>query len=186
MKKTILLSLFSLIMTSSLVWAQSDDLPIDAATQKITYSEVVQVSTQLKKGTIYDRAVAWAMTNKYKITKMDKTNSVLGCVGSIKVTYPGPRVGMNDTGFLVFDIIVDGKDGRYKYTYTNFRHEGHKGKGNGGALELPKAECGKYVLPDHGWAKIKKDAPKLIQDVITDMKVSIEPQSTPAPKKEDW
>jgi hypothetical protein len=184
MKNTILLTLFAFLFIS--FGASAQELPIDATTQKITYSEVVQTSATLKKSTIYDRALAWAMKNKYKITKMDKANHILGCEGSIVITYPGPRVGMNDTGFLKFDIIIDAKDGRYKYTYTNFRHEGHKGKGNGGVLELAKAECGKYVLPDNGWAKIKKDTPRITEDVITDMKVSIEPQAAPAPKKENW
>ena len=184
MKNTILFIVFALLFKSYNASAQ--EFPIDASTHKITYSEVVQTSASLKKGTIYDRALSWAMNNKYKITKMDKANSILGCEASIVMNYPGPRVGMNDTGFIKFDILIDGKDGRYKYTYTNFRHEGHKGKGNGGVLELPKAECGKYVLPDNGWAKIKKETPRITENIITDMKVSIEPQGTPAPKKTEW
>jgi hypothetical protein len=186
MKKTFRLGLFVYLISTSLSWAQDSELPVDPETQKITYTEVVQIDSKTSQGTVYDRALSWAMNNKYKITKMDKTNGVLGCEGSINITYPGPRVGMNDNGFIKFDVTITSKGGRYKYVMTNFRHEGHKGKGNGGALELAKAECGKYVLPDNGWLKIKKDTPALMNKVITDLKVSIEPQSTPSQQKEDW
>jgi hypothetical protein len=186
MKKTFLLGLFVYLISTHVSWAQDTELPVDPETKKITYTEVVQIDAKTSQGTVYDRALAWAISNKYKVTKMDKANGVFGCEGSINITYPGPRVGMNDNGFIKFDITITSKGGRYKYIMTNFRHEGHKGKGNGGALELAKAECGKYVLPDNGWFKIKKDAPALVNKIITDLKVSIEPQSTPPAKKEDW
>lgn len=186
MKKTFFLHLFALLTISSLSWAQTSELPIDPESNKITYSEVVAITSKVDQNGVYDRALSWAMNNKYKVTKMDKANGIVGCEGSINVTYPGPRVGMNDNGFIKFDVTVSSKGGRYKYVMTNFRHEGHKGKGDGGALELAKAACGKYVLPDNGWNKIKKDAPALINKVITDLKVSIEPQGTAPAKKEEW
>jgi len=186
MKKIFVWSLLGLLLTTGLSHAQSTELPIDAETKKITYTEVVQVNSKLTHSTVYDRALSWAMNNKYKITKMDKVNGTIGCEGSIVIDYPGPRVGMNDTGFLKFNVTITCKNGRYQYVMTNFRHEGHKGKGNGGPLELPKAECGKYVLPDNGWAKIKKDTPRLMDNTIADLKVSIQPQAEAPAKKQDW
>ncbi len=186
MKKTFFLALLGLVLYSGLAVAQSTELPIDAETKKITYSEVVQTNPNFSHTTIYDRALSWAMNNKYKITKMDKHNGIIMCEGSIVITYPGPSVGKNDTGFLKFNVTITCKNGRYQYVMTDFHHEGTKGKGNGGVLELPKAACGKYVLPDNGWAKIKKDTPRLMEMTIADLKVSIDPQAPAPAKKENW
>ncbi len=186
MKKTSALIALLLLFTVTGVKAQTaEGLPVSNETQKILYTEVVKVLDNSNKGLIYDRAFSWAQNNKYRITQMDKENGVMSCEGSFPVTYPGPRVGMNDNGVVKFTVTVNAKDGRYKYDITNFKHEGGKGKGNGGALELKSAECGKFVLPDGGWAKIKKDTAAKMKEVINDLQLSISPQGE-APVKSDW
>lgn len=183
-KKSALIALL-MFFVCTLVNAQTEGLPVSNETQKILFTEVIKVTDNSNKSIIYDRAFSWAQTNKYKITQMDKTNGVLSCEGSFLVTYPGPRVGMNDNGVVKFTVTINAKDGRYKYDITNFKHEGGKGKGNGGALELKSAECGKFVLPDSGWAKIKKDTAAKMKEVINDLQLSISPEGD-APVKSDW
>ena len=186
MKKTSALIALLALFTCTVVKAQTaEGLPVSNETQKILYTEVIKVTDNSNKTAIYDRAFSWAQNNKYKITQMDKENGVMSCEGSFPVTYPGPRVGMNDNGVVKFTVTVNAKDGRYKYDITNFKHEGGKGKGNGGPLELKSAECGKFVLPDGGWAKIKKDTAAKMKEVINDMQLSISPQGE-APVKSDW
>ncbi len=170
----------------SVGFAQNNELPIDPTSNKINFNEVVKVNESTKANDIYDRAFAWVQSKKYKMISSDKASGTIVCEATAPVVYPGPRVGMNDKGIVKFIITISAKDGRYRYEMTNFKHEGAGGKGNGGNLELAKAECGKYVLPDAGWAKIKKDTPAIVKDIITDLKVGIEPQGAPAPLKSDW
>jgi hypothetical protein len=185
MKKTSALIAYLMFFASTLAMAQTPELPINPDTKKIYYGGVEKTSDNINKDAIYDRAFSWAQNNKFRITQMDKANGVMTCEGAFPVTYPGPRVGMNDNGLVKFTVTVNAKDGRYKYEITNFKHEGAKGKGNGGPLESKSAECGKFVLPDGGWAKIKKDTANKMTDIINDLKASISPQGN-APAKEDW
>lgn len=185
MKKISAMIASLMLFACTVVRAQTEVLPVNNETQKILYTEVIKVTDNSKKDVIYDRAFSWAQNNKYRITQMDKGNGVMNCEGSFPVTYPGPRVGMNDNGMVKFAVTVNAKDGRYKYDITNFKHEGGKGKGNGGPLENKSAECGKFVLPDSGWAKIKKDTAAKMKEVINDMQLSISPAGE-APMKSDW
>jgi Domain of unknown function (DUF4468) with TBP-like fold len=186
MKKTAPLITSLLLLFCSFAMAQTTEtLPVNAETKKIQYSEVEKTNDNTNKDVIYDRAFSWAQNNKFRITQMDKANGVMTCEGSFLVTYPGPRVGMNDNGVIKFTVTVNAKDGRYKYDIINFKHEGGKGKGNGGPLENKSAECGKFVLPDGGWAKIKKDTAIKMKALISDLKASISQQGE-APVKSDW
>jgi hypothetical protein len=185
MKKTSAFIASLMLFAFTSVLAQSDELPVSSESKKILYTEVIKVLDNSNKTVIYDRAFSWAQNNKYRIIQMDKENGVMSCEGSFPVTYPGPRAGMNDNGSVKFTVTVNAKDGRYKYDITNFKHEGAKGKGNGGALENKSAECGKFVLPDGGWAKIKKDTAAKMKEVINDLQLSISPQGE-TPTNSDW
>jgi hypothetical protein len=141
-------------------YAQTE-LPIDAASGKILYKNTIEVKG-VKKDALYARAVKFA-TGKYKITSMKKTEGVFSFVGSFIVQYPGATSGLTDKGYVEFVVKLQCKDGKYTYTYTDFKHVGDKGKGNGGKLEADMSECGKLILPKAGWDKIKKDTPDGVQ-----------------------
>jgi hypothetical protein len=166
--KKILVFIFSLIAFSM----QAQELPMDAATKKYTYTETVAVAGQ-KKASIYANAYAWGTSNKYLIKKLDKVNGVFACEYFFKVQYPGATTGLTDKGTVHFTITIACKDGSYTYTITDFNHKGDKGKGDGGPLEAQTAACGKLVLPNHGWAKIKEEAPKPMPDFIEKMKTAM-------------
>ncbi|HSZ25206.1 MAG TPA: DUF4468 domain-containing protein [Cytophagaceae bacterium] len=155
MKNRIFILRFLLLITSG-AFAQSE-LPVDAGTGKITYSETVEAAG-VKKDVLYSRATKFA-TGKYKITGLKKAESILLFIGSFIVNYPGATSGLTDKGTVEFLVKITCKNGAYTYEYTDFRHLGDKGKGNGGKLEAPMSECGKLVLPKAGWDKIKKDTP---------------------------
>jgi hypothetical protein len=164
--KTLILILTALILASSAI-AQSD-LPIDAATGKITYQETVAVSGA-KKDVLYGRAVKFA-TGKYKITGLKKAEGIFSFMASFQVFYPGATTGLTDKGTIEFTVKITCKDGHYTYHYTDFHHMGDKGKGNGGKLEAPMSECGKLVLPKPGWEKIKKEIAPGVERFTADLK----------------
>jgi hypothetical protein len=165
--KTFILILNIVLVIAMKATAQTD-LPIDAATGKITYQETVAVSGA-KKDVLYNRAVKFA-TGKYKITGLKKAEGIFSFTGSFLVFYPGATTGLTDKGTVEFTVKITCKDGHYTFHYSDFHHMGDKGKGNGGKLEAPMSECGKLVLPKPGWEKIKKDTPTGVQNFTEQLK----------------
>jgi hypothetical protein len=166
MKTLILISTILLSLVLNAI-AQTE-LPIDAATGKITYQETVAMSGA-KKDVLYNRAMKFA-TGKYKITGLKKAEGIFVFTASFPVLYPGATSGLTDRGTVEFSVKITAKDGQYTFHYSDFHHVGDKGKGNGGKLEAPMSECGKLILPKGGWDKIKKDTPAGVQQFTEQLK----------------
>jgi hypothetical protein len=173
--KTIFLGLFGIILS---VCAFAQDLPIDATSKKITYSESVDVA-DVKSSVFYSRIEAWAKAKKYELPTT-KQPMVFKCKGLITTTYPSVKIGMQETGTIAFDLTVLVKDGKYKYTITNVRHEGIKGRASGGPLETAECAAGRQAISNAGWLKIKADAADMIPKAIEEMKIAMTGSSTPS------
>ena len=171
MKKYVPTTLF-LLLVALFVQAQDVTLPVDRSTKKITFSETISFGGA-KKDALYNRAVDWGKIRAFKVTALKKAEGIYGCTGAFKVEYPGATAGLNNKGTVQFDIKIVCKNGSYTYTFTNFRHLGEKGNGNGGKLENDNAECGKLILPKAGWNKIKSAVEPEVNKIIQDMKLAI-------------
>lgn len=170
-----ILSLFAVQLT----FAQ---LPVDTATKKVTYSEVVEVPGATKD-VLYTRAKNLNMLRE-NVKADNKTEGTYSYKGKVAVKYPAPQVGMQHSGFVNYVVTVFVKDGKYKYTISDFTHESDKG--NGGKLEGKLPECNKFVLTANGWAAIKTQTDDAMKRLITSIKTNMNPTGDVPKNTGDW
>lgn len=160
--KARLILLSSMLLATAAGYAQK--LPVDSETQKITYTEVVEIPGA-KKDDLYSKAKAWFVTatgaTKLALELEDKeTGKLLGKVNnSVKVK--NPPMGMYEVGFVNYTISIIVKDDKYKYTFTDFNHEsgGMKDVTSSGPLENKKSGARPMTggMPTgYQWGKIKE------------------------------
>jgi hypothetical protein len=103
-------------------YSQSNALPVDEKTQLITYQEVV--TEEGNKEVFYIRAVEWI--NQYYKNPMDVTKTRQAESGLIKGVHRFRIENTNedgsktDAGTIQYDFTLDFKEGRYRYTLTEF------------------------------------------------------------------
>ncbi len=164
-----------------LVFAQNNP-PIDETTKKISFTEVVNVDKG-EKSKMSTKAKQWAESKGYVIKSI--TLESMNATGKLNVSYPSVVKGKMENGQVKFDIIIQFKDGKYKYNFTNFIHEGLKGKSNGGALELVEAECGRAQIANGSWNKIKSDTFVELEKIIPELKGNLT-EIKAAENKDNW
>lgn len=156
--------------------------PIDESTKKISFTEVVNVDKG-EKAKLSSKAKQWAESRKYVIKS--SSSESMKAVGTINVSYPSVVKGKMEVGQVQFDILIQFKDGKYKYDFTNFVHVGLKGKSNGGPLELADAECGRAQIASGSWGKIKTDTYTEVQNLIPELKNNLT-EIKAAETKDNW
>jgi hypothetical protein len=110
---------FALLLLASLNCYCQDAEPL-------SFSEVISTDTALKKTELYSRAKAW-FAETYKsaqdvIQLDDRENGKIIGKGSMRYTN-NSLSGDASSGWIRYTIIVQVKDGKYKYTLENFYHE---------------------------------------------------------------
>lgn len=125
MKKMFLLGL--IILASYSISAQNtiivkEGMPFDTITKLITYKEVVK-----QKGTadeLYLRAISWigvTYDNSENVTsKRDRINGLIEGKTRFKLFYIDKEGNKLETGKISYKILIECKDGRYRYTFNNF------------------------------------------------------------------
>lgn len=158
MKKVLIIFFFFPLLSFS----QEINWPIDKETNKITFTEIVNVDSATKND-LYLRAREWfakIYNDSKEVMQVDdkEAGKIYGkAATSVNVTQMGTSY---DFGSVHYDITVIVKDGRYKYTLTNFYHIGNiaaKGTSSGasgGSLENEKPECG-WTMNNKSWNVIK-------------------------------
>jgi hypothetical protein len=173
----------ALVISAFIANAQTKTFPIDTATKKITYSEVIQINGATKD-LLYKRAKNLGVSGAGVQTD-DPTQGLYVYKGSFNVSYPAPQPGLQHTGKVEYLVTLACKDGRYKYIITNFVHSGDKA--NGGKLEGTYPECGKLLLIPAGWSAIKKQTMEQMDKFVVRLKASMEGADPNAPKVgTDW
>ncbi|WP_353166993.1 DUF4468 domain-containing protein [Empedobacter brevis] len=95
-----------------------------------SFSEIIQVSDNSKTAkTLYANAKIWYTRNfknpKEVIILDDPENNII--IGRGNIPYNSDIfMGSNQRkGYITFDITIACKDGKYKYNFSNFTHEGN-------------------------------------------------------------
>ncbi len=119
MKLSFLL-IFSL--SSAFAFGQKTNLPIDEKTQKVLYTEVVQVS-DVKQTELYDRVSGWFKSyfpNPSSVIKeQDAINGTISGQHAIYIYKRLPDGKEHKSGQVRYTIELMVKDGRYKYTISD-------------------------------------------------------------------
>lgn len=105
--------------------ARSYDFPVDSATGRIVYTDVVSVPG-VSQADLYARAFEW-MAKVYNSSKSvielnDREAGKIIGKGAIPVRLKGSKV-TNSAGVVGYTVSVFCKEGRYKYVLTDFHHE---------------------------------------------------------------
>ncbi len=173
----------ALVVFAFMAKAQTKTFPIDTATKKITYSEVVQI-TGATKDELYKRSKNLGVSGS-GTQKDDAAQGLYVYKGSFSVSYPSPQMALTHTGTVEYTVTIASKDGRYKYIITNFVHSGPRA--SGGKLESKEPECGKYTLTMAGWGAIKKQTMEQMDKFILNLKAGLGGSDPNAPKiGNDW
>jgi hypothetical protein len=120
LKLILLVILWSVVFVPSAV-AQ---VPVDSITKKITYKEVVTVEGGVPSK-LYNQCMAWI--NSFYVNAADATrvrdpaNARIEIRHRIKVSNVDKNGNITtDAGLVQYDLILEFKEGRYRYTITDF------------------------------------------------------------------
>lgn len=174
--KTKLFLLFSISLFS--VSAFSQKLPVDSETQKVAFSEVVEVPG-VNKNELYGRALTWFAktygSSKSVLEIQDKDGGKLFGKGLTDVTFKNPPMGSMYGGTVSYTISVIVKDGKYKYSITDFNHSGGTDTriADGGGLENEKRPKGIGFPSQKQWDQIKDDVNTKTTSLATTLKSAL-------------
>jgi hypothetical protein len=101
---------------------------VQAQSTAVTYTEVVQVDEASKKEQLYKRALNWFNSafkdSKEVIQNQDKEAGEVTGKGSFEYTSKVFLGSSGTKGYVNFIVKITAKDGRYKYEFTEYRHDG--------------------------------------------------------------
>jgi uncharacterized protein with TBP-like fold DUF4468 len=124
MRRFLYLLGFLYIPFSSLLAQEADSawaMPVDENTEKITYQEVVK--EEGTKTQLFNRAINWVNTfynNPVAVTKIREiATGRIECRHQIRLTKKKEGVDL-PAGLVLYSVILELKDGRYRYTVTDF------------------------------------------------------------------
>lgn len=147
-------------------------------TLSFNYTGIESVDSVAAK-VLYSRAklfVAQTFKSAKHVIQMDDADAgMLVIKGNIVPTIKIPLLGKTEYGFAHFTMKIQVKDGRYKYTLSEFDHEAHgQNQGSGGQMTSLKPACGTFTMSKGQWRQIKdatnSDALALIASLKTSMK----------------
>jgi hypothetical protein len=174
--KTLLLATFLPVIS----WAQK----INVDTISWNYTGVVQVDSA-SANTLQSRAklfVAESFKSGKDVTQLDDPG-VIVVKGNIAPIVKVPLLGKIEYGYVHFTAKIQVKDGKYKYTLTEFNHEAHEpNTGSGGNLTNRKPACGTFLMTEGQWRQIKAYTNERVLALIVQLEHAMKEEA----KKEDF
>lgn len=141
--------------------------------QELKYEGVVKVDSTVTKDELYNRARSWyAETYKSEKDVMSITDKELGEIsgnGAIRYDPQSFYFAANCArGWIMYKINIYVKQGRYKYNFHSFVHEGTRCPGGGGLVnygiltadEKPRSGANK------GWREVKELVNSRMENLI--------------------
>jgi hypothetical protein len=128
MKTFFIVSLFFLLTGQGFTQATgpSPKIPVDPDTKLILYRDVV--NQEGTKDVLYDRGAEWFRSyyvNPSSVTKIqDKVNGKIEGTGRLQLIYFDPNHTRINAALVYYDIRVEFKENKYRYSLTNFSAKG--------------------------------------------------------------
>jgi hypothetical protein len=115
---------------SGFCWSQTTspapNLPVDPDTKLIQYRETVNQDGT--KDVLYDRGAEWFRSyylNPTSVTKVqDKVNGKIEGTGRLRLYFFDANNTRSDAGMVYYDIRLELKDNKFRYTLNNFTLKG--------------------------------------------------------------
>ncbi|MCX8080479.1 MAG: DUF4468 domain-containing protein [Bacteroidia bacterium] len=149
------------------------------------FSEVVFLDSVPSKQ-ILERAVNWAKleTPKYVKSNRVSSGSRVECIATFTTKPKQLNPEFDYTGKITMKVSIEVKDGKYRYTINNIQHKSNSGKVNGGSIDNIVPESGSMAMDEITWKKIKGEAIRNAQVVISDIKEFMIKEN--AGKQDEW
>jgi len=184
-----------LIVSFGNSFAQDAKAPKDSAivAKKVSYSEIVKVDST-NRFELYKKASKWVSQQKFEILEEDALGGKIAAKNSF-IVYSDKGVLAKPNGDFTYDIIIDIKEGKYRYTFSNFIYRRYKQDRQDLLKYIP--ERSKKPIEDTkapGWKKQWAKDKLQVNDKINEHIVSLrEAMKYVAPKpilpekpKEEW
>lgn len=149
--------------------------------QELKYDEVVNVDSSITKVSLYNKAKTWASQNfnttNNKVTREDTELGEISGIGYYDYRSSNKYMGSSCVeGPITYKFSLFFKDGKYKYSFNSFLHNGSRGPGcrrvDYGVLTLSdKAPLkGKMIADDYAWNDVKEKTDLKVNLLIDDLK----------------
>jgi hypothetical protein len=116
------LAFFSLYIST----AQAQLFPIDSVSQKITYTDIVVLDSSFTASILYKNAEIFFQENFPKSanynTQFDLKEGFISCQNAYLV-YTKGGISKEIHGKITYDVKVEIKNNKYRYTFTNYIFE---------------------------------------------------------------
>jgi hypothetical protein len=138
-------------------------------------------------GELLKRAVNWVKIESPRFVKNSGITSgtKAECVASFNIKPKELNPQPDYTGTITMHVSIECKDNRYKYTITKIKHTSKTGKASGGDINNIVPDCGSMVMPDIVWKKIKGEAIRHSNAILSELKEGMS-QAGAAASKEEW
>jgi hypothetical protein len=142
-------------------------------------SEVVATDS-LPASELVQRAVNWVKLESLKYIKTNgaSAGSKAECLASFPVKPKELNPEIDYSGKILMKVLIECKDSKYKYTVSQIKHVSKSGKSTGGSIDNIVPECGSMELGDIVWKKLKGEAIRSANMVVTDLKAAMNKPST--------
>lgn len=135
---------------------------------------------------VLKRSQHWYKLKNKKFVKSHGTNS--GNSVSCNVSVPYKEKVFNTLysldGNITMDIVIEAKEGKYRYTIKNIKHVATKTENSGDDVFSLVPKCGSGKIEAKQWVKIKAEALADAQLVADDLKIQMKKDLDT--KKDDW
>lgn len=146
-------------------FSQELNLPVNAG-GTVEYTSVIKVDS-VSDIELFRRAklfMANAFVSYKDVNQLtDEASKTLVMKGIIPIDGSSGHAGWKTK------ITIQCKEGRYKYSFTDFYHEYITPKVNqsGGSIENEKPACGTFFLPKKAWTQLKQWLDLHVKELIT-------------------
>jgi hypothetical protein len=149
--------------------------------------EVINVDST-PSSELLKRAVNWVKIESPRFVKNSGITSgtKAECVASFNIKPKELNPQPDYTGTITMHVSIECKDNRYKYTITKIKHTSKTGKASGGDINNIVPDCGSMIMPDLVWKKIKGEAIRHSNAVLSELKQGMSQSSALANSKEEW
>ena len=132
------------------------------------------------------RAQNWYTLKTKKFIKSGGTNSGKSVSCSATFTFKQKVLNPeNDVdGKISMDIIIEAKEGKYRYTVKNIKHIATKKGMSGGDIYLEVPEAGSMAITDRTWKHIRSESFAYAKILTDDLKAVMKEESNTG--KEEW
>jgi hypothetical protein len=179
MKKTITIFFLTLFFSS----LNAQDLPINEATEKVTFMEVVD-ATGLNSKEVYKELKNWAKAHDFKLKEEKSEEGELEYSATLSVPYERVK-GKPEPSTISFNVFLFAKENKYRFILTDFVHEGTNATISGGKLENINPECGPSVN-NVNWKFIKTKTKSGVEELLEDLRKKMKAAQNDPARKKDW